>query len=42
MAVTILDPTAEADPAGRPLARERLQEGTPGDDRLPGHLEAAR
>ena len=30
MAVTILDPTAEADPAGRPLARERLQEGTPG------------
>ena len=29
MVVTILDPTAEADPAGRPLARERLQEGTP-------------
>ena len=25
MAVTILDPTAEAAPAGRPLARDRLQ-----------------
>ena len=24
MAVTILDPTREAEPAGRPLARERL------------------
>jgi len=29
MAVTILDPTAELDPAGRPLARERLQDGAP-------------
>jgi hypothetical protein len=29
MAVTILDPTAETEPAGRPLARERLRPGAP-------------
>ena len=29
MAVTILDPTAEAAPAGRPLARERLRSDHP-------------
>lgn len=29
MAVTILDPTAEAAPAGRPLARERLRRDVP-------------
>ena len=29
MAVTILDPTAESAPAGRPLAAERLREGSP-------------
>jgi hypothetical protein len=29
VAVTILDPTAETKPAGRPLARERLRPGTP-------------
>ncbi len=30
MAVTILDPTAEAAPAGRPLAAQRLRVGHPG------------
>ena len=29
MALRILDPTAETDPAGRPLARERLDPNTP-------------
>jgi hypothetical protein len=29
VAVTILDPTAEGDPTGRPLARERLRSGQP-------------
>jgi hypothetical protein len=29
VAVTILDPTAEATPAGRPLARERLRSDEP-------------
>ncbi len=29
MAVTILDPTAEATPSGRPLAGERLKPGEP-------------
>ncbi len=29
MAVTILDPTSEAAPAGRPLAATRLQPGAP-------------
>jgi hypothetical protein len=29
MALRILDPTAEAAPAGRPLAKERLRAGTP-------------
>lgn len=29
MAVTILDPTAEAESAGRPLSRERLRPGAP-------------
>ena len=29
MAVTILDPTREVSPAGRPLARERLQPNAP-------------
>ena len=29
MAVTILDPTAESAPAGRPLAGERLRAGVP-------------
>ena len=29
MAITILDPTSEAAPTGRPLASQRLQDGTP-------------
>jgi hypothetical protein len=29
VALTILDPTGESEPAGRPLARELLRPGTP-------------
>jgi hypothetical protein len=29
LAVTILDPTGEGEPAGRPLTRERLRSGEP-------------
>ena len=37
MAVTILDPTAEADPAGRPLAPRATPGGHARDDRAAGH-----